>query len=396
MTKSNQQLTLLELQERLKEKVEDSFLDMLWISASIAQISVNPSGHCYITLIENDESGLVAKASAIIWASTFRVLRPFFETTAGQPLGEGMKILVRVRVQYSELYGLSLIISDIDPSFTIGEAMLQKQRTIARLEKEGMMDLNSTTLLPTLPRRIAIVSARNAAGYGDFMKHLHENEYGFSFFTELFSAPLQGSEAPSGIIAALDRIAARESEFDAVVIMRGGGSATDLACFDDYELCVNVAQFPLPVLTAVGHERDYHIIDMVAYQSVKTPTAGADFFVDIFADNDAEINSLATRLLMSIKSKKSDALNHIEMLKLRMASNIASRIAEQRRQIDLLEMRLTCIDPSDILSRGFVLPLQNGHKVLSVNDLEENDELTLMFKDGSVDVVVKNKKMNNG
>ena len=389
MAKSNQHITLLELQEKIKETIEDSFLEMMWISASIAQVSIAPAGHCYITLTENDDEGMTARANAIIWASSYRVIKPYFESMAGEPLSEGMKILFRARVQYSELYGLSLIITDIDPAFTVGEAFLEKQKTIERLQKEGMMDLNSALELPLLPRRIAVVSAEGAAGYGDFMNHLHKNDFGFSFVTTLFTAPLQGKEAPAGIIAALEQIAARESEFDAVVIMRGGGSATDLACFDDYDLAINIAQFPLPVITAIGHERDYHIADMVAYRNVNTPTAGADFFLDILAGHLANINSLATRILMAIKGKKSEALGRIEMLRMRLSKAISDRVSEHERRLDLLQARIEALDPAAVLERGYSVVYKNGRKVLSATDLKPQDELTVLMKDGSVEVQVK-------
>ena len=435
---SKGQISLLMLQELIKESLESDFGRTLWVRAEIWDISVNASGHCYLTLVEKDEatSNIVAKAQAIIWASSFRTLRAYFETATGEKLQAGMKVLLQVRVQYSLLYGLSLIVSDIDPSYTIGSTALERQKILDRLEKEGMLDMNRTLPLPDLPRRFAVISAETAAGYGDFMRHLHDNGLGYKFSTELFPAPMQGADAPQGIIAALDRILARSGDFDAVLIIRGGGSNFDLACFDDYDLGVNIAQFPLPVLTAIGHERDCHVADLVAHTYLKTPTALADFFVDIFAAEEQQVDSLATRMLMALRSKRADAsatvdrlfsraansvlfrLQHekrsvemllsraaagimselhvahsrIEMLLVRAGNAASGKLQAESHKIQMLELRLSALNPMSILEKGFAIPVKNGHKVDSAYRIKPGDEITVIMRDGNIDCEVNNVK----
>jgi exodeoxyribonuclease VII large subunit len=273
--------TLYQLQSDISEVLAEAFTDSIWVRSEVSECSVNRSGHCYLTLVEKEEESgrLLAKCSAVIWAQTYRILSAHFRSVTGSDIVAGMNVLLKVQVNYNELYGLSLNVRDIDPSFTVGNLELERQKTIAHLSEQGMMELNSSLELPTLPRRLAVISAESAAGYRDFIQHLHGNAYGFAFATTLFSAPMQGVEAPAGIIAALDTIAQRTAEFDAVLILRGGGSVMDLVCFDDYDLALNVAQFPLPVLTGIGHDKDYHVIDMVACHNLKTPTALADFLL---------------------------------------------------------------------------------------------------------------------
>lgn len=436
---NNGQINLLLLQKLIKESLEDSFDRQLWVRAEIWDISVNASGHCYLTLVEKDETttNIAAKAQAIIWASTFRVLRPYFETATGEKLQAGMKVLLQMRVQYSLIYGLSLIVSNIDPNYTVGSTALERQKILDRLEKEGMMDMNRTLPLPDLPRRFAVISAETAAGYGDFMRHLHDNGFGYKFHTELFPAPMQGAEAPAGIIAALDRIAARSADFDAVLIIRGGGSNFDLACFDDYDLAVNIAQYPLPVLTAIGHERDCHVADLIAHSYLKTPTALADYFVDILAAEEQLVDSLATRMLMALKGKRADATaavdrllarasgsvllriqrerravemllsraaagilselhvagSRIDMLLVRAANSAAGRLQAENHKIQMLELRLSALNPMSILEKGFAIPLKKGQKVTTASGLEAGDGITVILKDGRADCEVKNVKL---
>ena len=436
---NNGQIGLKLLQELIKEALEDNFDRQLWVRAEIWDISVNASGHCYLTLVEKDEetSNIVAKAQAIIWASTFRVLRPYFETATGEKLQAGMKVLLQIRVQYSLLYGLSLIVSNIDPNYTVGSTALERQKILDRLEKEGMMDMNRTLPLPDLPRRFAVISAETAAGYGDFMNHLHNNGFGYKFRTELFQAPMQGADAPAGIIAALDKIAERSGDFDAVLIIRGGGSNFDLACFDDYDLAVNIAQYPLPVLTAIGHERDCHVSDLIAHTYLKTPTALADFFVDIFAAEEQHVDSLATRMLMALKGKRAEAVTTVDRLLARATGSVLLRIQRERRAVDmllsraaagilsdlqtaqgridmmllraantargrlqaenhkieLLELRLSALNPMSILEKGFAIPVKKGQKVTSASALTAGDSITVILKDGKADCEVKNVNM---
>ncbi|MCF0177768.1 MAG: exodeoxyribonuclease VII large subunit [Bacteroidales bacterium] len=374
---------IFELQERIKGHLEDSFMEMLWLCGEIAQINRNSSGHCYITLIERNQDGkTIAKLDAIIWATRFRVLQPFFRSVAGEDMQEGMKILVQVRLNYSQLYGLSLIINDIDPAYSVGTAIVERERIIARLKEEGMLELNSALELKAIPKRIAVISSSTAAGYGDFMDHLHNNSFGYRFVTELFPAPMQGADAPGGIIEAMDRVAMQSELFDVAVILRGGGSATDLACFDDYELALNIAQFPLPVLTAIGHDRDLHVADVVAYKGVKTPTALADFFIDLHAAEEAMIDSLADRIMMAIKMKEREAIHALDIIKMRISVATANKIALQRQRLDQLQYRIEQLNPYSTLERGFAVPLKNGKRINTVSALAIDDALSLLLADG--------------
>ncbi|MBR6269696.1 MAG: exodeoxyribonuclease VII large subunit [Bacteroidales bacterium] len=388
-------LGLKELLLRVKECLEEGFPSQVWVRAEISEIKNHPTGHCYLTLTESD-GGLKAKVSAIIWASSYRVLRPFFESETGQGLQVGMNVLVKVQVQYSELYSLSLIITDIDPSFTIGGLELQRRRTIEKLQKEGMMEMNSTLSLPVLPRRFAVISAETAAGYRDFMRHLHLNEFGFAFHTELFPAAMQGADAPASIIAAMDEVASRADDFDALLILRGGGGAMDLVCFDDYELAVNVAQFPLPVLTGIGHDHDYHVVDMVAYANVKTPTALADYLVDIIAQEDMRLESLAARLQLAVKGRVAAEDARFDNLRLRIDAAFRRRFDAALAALDRLELKVQSADPVRTLSKGYSIVLKDGHKVIAASSVQKGEKLTLMMSDAVLRVTVDDIIDNNG
>ena len=234
-------IDLFKLQTRLKEGVECVFPEKVWLRAEISAVKAKPGGHCYIELVQSGDSGLVARAQAVIWSSKYRFIGPFFESVTGMPLSEGMKILVKVSVNFSQLYGLSLIVDDIDPDYSLGEKERARRLALERLGREGLIDLQKELPLPVLPYDIAVISASDAAGFRDFERHLHENEYGFVFRTELFPALMQGAEAPASISAALGEVAASDRKFDIVVILRGGGSRTDLSCYDDYGLAAVIA-----------------------------------------------------------------------------------------------------------------------------------------------------------
>lgn len=383
--------TLQQLLASVKGALEEAFPLSVWVKGEIQSLSVNRNGHCYIDLIEKHAltGALLAQARAIIWSNRYRSLAVRFQQETGRELEAGIGVLALVTVSYSELYGLSLVIEDIDASFTAGEAFLERQRTIARLTQEGMMDLNASLPMADLPRRLAVISAQTAAGYGDFMDHLHNNPYRFSFSSELFPAPLQGAEAPKGIIAALGRIAAREGDFDAVLILRGGGSATDLACFDDYDLALNIAQFPLPVLTAIGHERDTHVADMVAYEHLKTPTALADYFIDIFAGEDYRLQTLSGRLSLAVRTKAGEQRLRLDSGVARIRAAVAARLAEARHSVQLLEYRVGALNPAAILAKGFTLTLKNGKRVTSAAQLQQGDGVTVLFNDGKVNAEIR-------
>ncbi|MCK9628853.1 MAG: exodeoxyribonuclease VII large subunit [Bacteroidales bacterium] len=364
-----EKIRLADLQEQVRQSIEQRFNGKYWITAEISEIKNHYSGHCYLDLIDKNpgEDAISAKAQAIIWANNYRMLKPFFETTTGSPLSKGMHVLVYVQVQFSSLYGLSLVITDIDPAFTVGEQELLRQETINRLKNEGMFEMNSTLDFPDLPKRLAVISSEQAAGYRDFMKQLHENEFGFKFYTELFSAPMQGITAPEGIIEAMDEVADRIDDFDLLLILRGGGAAHDLACFDDYTLAANIAQFPIPVVVGVGHDHDYHIADMVAHTSVKTPTALADFIIDLFAAEEQQILYLTRRLSMALQN----------------------RIMNEQNKIQLLEQRIISGNPLKLLEKGYALIQKEGRRIKNINEIRVDDKIGILLKGGQIECVVK-------
>ncbi|OFZ06739.1 MAG: exodeoxyribonuclease VII large subunit [Bacteroidetes bacterium RIFOXYB2_FULL_39_7] len=389
-----EEITLSELQERIGKSIENSLPGKYWVRAETGEVKVHSGGHCYMELIDRKTEGgiLAAKVQAVIWSSTFRMLRPYFETTTGRALESGIKILVCVQVQYSSLYGLSLVISDIDPSFTIGEQELLRQKTIQKLKDEGMFEVNSSLEIPILPRNIAVISSENAAGYRDFMQHTSLNEYGFKFNITLFSAPMQGDTAPAGIIAALESIAAESEMFDIVLITRGGGSAQDLICFDDYNLAVNIAQFPLPVITGIGHDHDYHIADMVSHTNVKTPTAAADFLLDLFIQEEQHLNFLSNRVAVSLRTKFANEEAAIERRVRRVKEAVARLTRDQEHKLELLEKRAMLALPLNILERGYSIALKNGKKITNSSQVNQGDNITLVVAHGIIDCTVNSKR----
>lgn len=357
-------IDLYELQTRLKNGIEAAFPSKLWLKAEISAMKVRPAGHCYMELSQSSETGLVAKAQAVIWSSKFRFLAPFFKSVTGSDMSEGMNVLVLVSVNFSQLYGLSLVIDDIDPSFTVGEKEQQRRLTIARLKAEGLMELQKELPMPVLPYRLAVISASDAAGFRDFTRHLMENDYGFVFRPELFPAVMQGSAAPSSIIGALESIAQSDTPYDLVLVMRGGGAKLDLACYDDYDLAAAIARFPVPVFTAVGHDQDHHVCDMVAYGYMKTPTAMADELIGYYADEDARLLSFGSRLKLAFLNK----------------------ISRMESQVQMLETRIRSADPRNILRRGYVLALDSsGVPFKKAADKSCGDEVSLMFADGTLE-----------
>ena len=363
-------IDLYELQTRLKNGVESVFPGKVWLKAEISAVKARPAGHCYLELSQSSETGILAKAQAVIWSSKFRFLAPFFKSVTGSDLAEGMNVLVQVSVNFSQLYGLTLVIDDIDPSFTIGEKEQLRRQTIERLEKEGLMDLQKELAMPVLPYRLAVISAPDAAGYRDFTRHLSGNEYGFVFCPELYPAVMQGSSAPLSIISALESISASGVRYDLVLIMRGGGARLDLACYDDYGLAAAIARFPVPVFTAVGHDQDHHVCDMVAYGYLKTPTAMADELVGCYADEDARLLSFASRLKLAFLKK----------------------IHSMESRVQMLETRIRSADPRNILQRGYVLALDSsGVPLKRASDRACGDRLSLMFSDGTLECEVLKK-----
>lgn len=391
--KGEKSISLENLQNMLKGVIEGNFRDYMWIVAEIQEVKNHPSGHCYLDLVHKEGEGrITAKASGIIWASSYRIIRPYFETTTGGPISRGMKLLFRGQVQYSQVYGISIVITDVDPSFTVGEAELLRQKSISKLKEEGMMDLNGSLDLPLLPRRFAVVSSETAAGYGDFMKHLHSNGYGFVFQTMLYPSPMQGEQAPAGVIAALDLISQQTDMFDAVVIIRGGGSVNDLSCFDDYELALNIAQFPLPVITGIGHEQDYHIADMVAHTSLKTPTAVADYIVDFFIKEEMRLNFMSRRVLLSLQGRVVEEKGRCEKLSSRIISKVNMVVSDALHRVERLEQRIEMNNPFAIVDRGYPMVFGLKGRIDSCERLSEGDKIELLMRGGVAECIVKKVK----
>ena len=371
----NGYIDLLTLQNDLQDGIASVFPDKIWVKAEISSVQVRTNGHCYLELCQNDGGVTVAKARAVIWRSKYTLLSSAFREAAGSPLQEGMSVLLYVQVSYSELYGLTLNVEDIDASATVGERELERQRTIAKLREDGLLDRQVALPMPALPYSLAVISAPDAAGYGDFRRHLLENEYGFVFDVELFEAVMQGPSSPESVTDALEEIQTCGKRYDAVLILRGGGSNLDLSCFDDYGMCLAIAQCDIPVFTTIGHDRDYHVADMVAHSFVKTPTALADVFLDCYAAEDQRISSYGQRLRLAFNAKLSAMLSRVE----------------------LLGSRITSADPRSILSRGFALALDSRGVVMkNASGAAPGDEIKILFSDAELDCRVIAKKLRNG
>ncbi|MCK5028556.1 MAG: exodeoxyribonuclease VII large subunit [Bacteroidales bacterium] len=275
-------ISLLELNKNIQETINNGFAESVWVVAEISEIKVNRNGHCYLEFIEKDalNDSIIAKTRATIWAFTFRMLKPYFENASGHELTIGLKVLVSANVEFHELYGLSLNITDIDPNYTLGDLALKKAETIKTLEDDGIIDMNKDLPFPIVPQKIAIISSETAAGYQDFINQLNNNSEEYKYYTKLFPSIMQGMQAEESIIKSLENIYNYENFFDIVVIIRGGGSQSDLQCFNSYQVATNVAQFPLPVITGIGHDKDETVVDIVSYKKLKTPTAAAEYIIE--------------------------------------------------------------------------------------------------------------------
>lgn len=348
-------LTLTELCLLIGEALDDSLAPSYWVQAEISSLSTK-GGHMYLELID----GKTAKMRATCWAGTQEMLNAYFESETGQRLQAGMKVLVEAEVQYHPVYGLSLSIIGIDPAYTIGDIAQQRQKTIAQLQADGLLDAQQLLPLPTLIRRIAVISSPNAAGYEDFKHQLDNSPYRFE--TQLFGATMQGEGAVKSIIAALEGIAG----FDAVAIIRGGGATTDLSCFDNYELCAVCAQFDLPILSGIGHTRDVSVLDLVAHEALKTPTAVAEWLIHRMDEQMAKVADLMLRLQRTAERQ----------------------ILIRRHRVELLEQRLDTCNPERIYQRGYSLLTKNGKIIRSVNELLPGDKVTTHLADGSRDLTV--------
>lgn len=381
--------SLTELSLCISDAIQFELDDTYWVRAEIASLSQR--GHCYMELVEKaDNSTIQAKMRATCWSHTYQLLAPYFAAETGQTLAPGMQVLLQVEVHYHAVYGLSLNIIDIDPTFTLGALALQRQQTILRLQQDGVMDMQRHLPLPSLPRRIAVISAEDAAGYGDFCHQLSNNAHGFLFHTQLFPAVMQGDQSPASIISALQTIAHQSEDFDIVVIVRGGGATTDLRSFDDYSLASHCAQFPLPIIAGIGHTRDTSIVDMVVHTSVKTPTAAAEMLINCFLRQAERLQSLQLRLQQMVQSAVQRETHHLQSLLHRMEYSVFRRVQQQRQHLQLLERTIDLHSPERIYRMGYSLTTVNGRIVRSVHDVQPGDQLLTHTSDGTIQSQVSN------
>ena len=415
MTAPVQHITLSELQRHIKQALEGALPLPVWVGAEVSELKVNYSGHCYLELVEKSEPARGgtpiprAQARAVIWRQQYAMLSAYFEAETGSRLAAGMKILAKVLVSYHELYGLSLQITDLDASYTLGEVERQKQMTIAQLQADGVWDMNSEQELPLLTQRVAIVSSAAAAGYRDFCNELQQG--GYAFRTTLFDAVVQGQAAEESICAALAAVAERQEEFDVVVIIRGGGSASDLSCFNSYRLCSYVAQFPLPVVTGIGHDKDTSVADMVAHTPLKTPTAVAAWLTERMARLEGWLADAAMHLSeLAVKATQREQLRlermagevarlggtYCERARSRMAmlgeqlrSEVARFIERRAMFLQVAESSVEARAPEKILRLGFAVVRCDGRAVTRAEGLAGR-EVEIQLAEGYIKAEVKN------
>ena len=426
-------ISLLEFNRRIGRLMQNADVQRCWVVAETSDVRQS-GGHCYLELVQKHPTSgqTLAKMRAIIWANRFLPLRHKFEAATGQAFGNGLNVMVEVSANFHEQYGLSIVISDINPTYTLGDMARQRLEILNRLKREGIIDLNKQLDWCDVPQRIAVISASGAAGYGDFMNQLHNNTAGLQFYTCLFPAVMQGVSTVPSVIAALERIAENADLFDGVVIIRGGGSTSDLNSFDNYDLAANIAQFPLPVISGIGHERDNTVVDSVANIRVKTPTAAAEWLIARGLDALDRVNSLSDRIVELASQIVSDARKQIDYFTSSiplMAENIVVRnnarlqqlaaaipmsaarrleaagkdlsftsqriamasrqcLEKERQRMASLEKQVELLSPERVLRRGYSLTLKDGHAVTSAEQLHSGDRLTTRLAHGEIDSVV--------
>ncbi len=332
------QLSLLELNRQIRSLLHERFPVSLWVVAEISEINQHRSGHCYLELVEKNQlNQVVAKSRATIWSRTFRMLKPYFEQSTGMSLAAEQKVLVSVSVEFHELYGHSLNILDIDPNYTLGDHTRRRKEIIEKLRNEGVFDMNRELELPAFLQKIALISSSTAAGYGDFIDQLHRNQYGLRFETKLFPATMQGDKSPQSIMDAMNLVYESEENFDVLVIIRGGGSRSDLITFDDYELAYHCTQFPIPIFTGVGHDRDESIVDMVVYSAFKTPTAVAEFLIQHQHQHQLKLIELEDDLLQVIRERMAFEKNRLVRNSDRLVPQVQSILQRHKHRLQVLE-----------------------------------------------------------
>jgi exodeoxyribonuclease VII large subunit len=406
-------ISLFELNALVRRSITECLPDEYWVQAELSDVRVAAGGHCYLEFIQKDTRGnnLIAKARGVIWASRFALLRPAFEEETGQAFVSGIKVLVQVSVVFHELYGYSLTVLDIDPSYTVGDMMRRRREILKQLEEDGVLTLNKELSLPLLPQRVAVISSPTAAGYGDFMHQLTHHPQHFYFHTELFPALMQGEQTERSVLAALDAIMDRSEDFDVVVIIRGGGATSDLSGFDTYLLAAACAQFPLPIITGIGHERDDTVIDSVAHTRVKTPTAAAEYLIGCMTAAADRVTSLAVRIQEGVAANLQRRHHRLQSLRNRIPASVLRRlsnarlsllvmqkdiarlapaaIASRRHQLAIIRQRLQDASPEKMLARGYSLTLKDGKVVKDASILHPGDVIETVFGKGRVKAEVR-------
>ena len=429
-------MTLYELNSMVRDVVELGMPGSYWVEAELSEVRER-SGHCYMELVQKDLTGnsTVARASARCWRSTWASVRPGFEQVTGEHFRAGLKVLLQVHAQFHENFGFSWIVTDIDPAYTLGDMARRRQEIIRILKEEGVFDLNKELCLSLFASRIAVVSSESAAGYGDFCNQLDTNAYGFAFSVRLFPAVMQGERTEGSIISALDAINSEADDFDCVVIIRGGGAVSDLSAFDSLALAENVANFPLPVITGIGHERDESVLDMVANKRVKTPTAAAALLIEnlkhtydrivqaqerisvsvsrrmdyervrlervsgripvlfslVKTRQQARIDSLFARVGAAAGRIVAEERLRLDRLSVALAPAVRQRLSAENHRLELLGQRISAVDPAILLRRGYSITLHNGRAVYSPGQLSDGDVIETRLAEGNVRSVVKNK-----
>lgn len=380
--------SLKELCDWIEEVVENDLPERYWVRAEIASMSVR--GHCYMELVEKGENGILsAKVRATCWNNVYALLSAYFAQEAGESLHVGLQVLLEVSVEFHAVYGLSLNIWNIDPTYTLGDLAKQRQATLQQLTEDGVMELQKGLELPSLVRRIAVISSADAAGYGDFCDQLKNNRFGFSFQTQLYPAVMQGDNSAHSIIEALHSIAEQEEEWDVVVIIRGGGANTDLRCFDDYNLASHCAQFPLPIIAGIGHTRDISIVDMVVKISVKTPTAAAEWLIERVAEQVEKVGGLVLRLQRAAMGAVNKEKNRLSLYQQRLKSAIRGAVLREQGKLGLWQKTIELHSPERIFKMGYSLTTVNGKVINNQADVKVGDLLETHLQTGVIQSIVK-------
>lgn len=405
-------MELIELNSLVRQTLEQSMPDEYWVQAELSEVRTNATGHCYLEFVQKDprSNNLIAKARGMIWSYVFRLLKPYFEESTGRLFTSGIKVQVKVTVQFHELYGYSLTVLDIDPAYTLGDMALRRREILAQLQEEGVLTLNKELEMPVLPQRVAVVSSATAAGYGDFCHQLHHNARGFFFYIELFPALMQGNQVEQSVLSALDEVYSRLREFDVVVIIRGGGATSDLSGFDTYLLAAACAQFPLPVITGIGHERDDTVLDSVAHTRVKTPTAAAELLISRMAEAADRLFDLSEHVRQGaialldmewirlaeirnsipelVRCKLTEERFTLFSIRKDLSQGISGLLTYHRHRLELLGQRIADASPQKLLSRGYSITLREGKAVTDASQLKAGDCLITRLAKGSVQSIV--------